>query len=288
MTQDATDDGRGQVDRRSALKLFGGAALGAAGLATVGTGSAVAQTPSSNASRTTSSMPSCTLTPEITEGPYYLDLEKVRSDIHEDRPGVPLRVRFLVMNTETCEPLRHAAVDIWHCDARGTYSGYDVPEPTSIPAPDPTKPPPTGTPPANQHVDPVNDKTFLRGVQLTDHQGYAEFETIYPGWYNFRAVHIHVKVHVAGTITGRTYQGGHVSHTGQFFMPDGENTTIAALKPYVDNPITRLTNEQDLMYDETGSSGVFTVSKDRSHARRRGLLATVSMSVNPSATPAPA
>ncbi len=239
------------------------------------------------------STPSCTLTPEITEGPYYVDLEKIRSDIHEDRPGLPLRVRFQVMNTETCEPLRHAAVDIWHCDARGTYSGYDTPEPTSIPAPDPTQPPPTGTPPANAHVDPVNTLTFLRGVQLTDHGGWVEFETVYPGWYNFRAVHIHVKVHVAGTITGhtysgRTYEGGHVSHTGQFFMPDDYNAEIAATKPYVDNPITRLTNEEDLMFTKTGSSGVLAVSKDRANVRRRGLLAVASMSVNPSATPAPA
>jgi hypothetical protein len=34
----------------------------------------------------------CTLTPEQTEGPYYFDVDSIRSDIREDREGVRLRL----------------------------------------------------------------------------------------------------------------------------------------------------------------------------------------------------
>lgn len=35
---------------------------------------------------------------------------------------------------------------------------------------------------------------FFRGYQVTDATGKAQFTTIYPGWYQARAVHIHFKV----------------------------------------------------------------------------------------------
>jgi len=34
----------------------------------------------------------------------------------------------------------------------------------------------------------------LRGYQITDENGIAEFITIYPGWYSGRTVHIHFKI----------------------------------------------------------------------------------------------
>ena len=65
----------------------------------------------------------CSLTPEMTEGPFYLPLDLVRKDITEGKAGIPLPLRITVMNATTCEPLANAAVDIWHCDAQGAYSG---------------------------------------------------------------------------------------------------------------------------------------------------------------------
>src|SRR6202167_4537387 len=70
------------------------------------------------------STPSCTLVPEQEEGPYYIDDEKLRRDITEDRPGVPLKLRLAVVDAARCMPLQNAAVDIWHCDALGVYSGF--------------------------------------------------------------------------------------------------------------------------------------------------------------------
>ncbi len=66
---------------------------------------------------------SCTLTPELEEGPYYLDDIFFRSNITEDQIGIPLVLRFKVVNTE-CEPLADTFVDIWHCNSTGFYSGY--------------------------------------------------------------------------------------------------------------------------------------------------------------------
>ena len=76
-------------------------------------------------------------------------------------------------DASTCKPVKGAAVDIWHASAAGRYSGEA----------------------ANDTVGPH----VLRGIQRTDARGLALFETVYPGWYTGRAVHIHVKVHVGGT-----------------------------------------------------------------------------------------
>src|SRR5688572_10000554 len=68
---------------------------------------------------------SCTVAPETTEGPYYLDIERVRSDIREDREGVVLRLTLRVQRGAECAPVRDAVVSIWHCDAVGAYSGFE-------------------------------------------------------------------------------------------------------------------------------------------------------------------
>ncbi|MDQ0600352.1 hypothetical protein QF037_004697 [Streptomyces canus] len=65
------------------------------------------------------------LTSEIIEGPYYIDADKIRRDVTEDRPGIPFVLTIKVIDNETCRPVRNAAVDIWHCDAVGVCSGYE-------------------------------------------------------------------------------------------------------------------------------------------------------------------
>ncbi|MEO6468998.1 MAG: hypothetical protein ABIP21_07855 [Acidimicrobiia bacterium] len=82
----------------------------------------VEPTPTSGADAAT---PACVLTPEQTEGPFYLDDATVRSDITEGRPGVPLELEFAVVDAQQCTPMSGVAVDIWHCDALGEYSGTD-------------------------------------------------------------------------------------------------------------------------------------------------------------------
>src|SRR5580704_15256380 len=68
--------------------------------------------------------PSCALTPEQETGPYYIDYEQLRPDVSEGKPGVPLKLRIALVDSKSCAPLNSAAVDIWHCDASGVYSGF--------------------------------------------------------------------------------------------------------------------------------------------------------------------
>lgn len=62
------------------------------------------------------------LMPEQEEGPFYVDLGKVRANIVEGQEGVPLDLRVRVIDHEACEPVHDAAVDIWQCNAYGVYS----------------------------------------------------------------------------------------------------------------------------------------------------------------------
>src|SRR5258706_13189732 len=95
--------------------------------------------------------PVCTLTPEQIEGPFYLDQARVREDISEGKPGVPLRLVLRVLGASaSCAPVPGAPVGVWQCDGLGIYSRYE------------------GAAIAPRHVEPVDDKTFLRGTQLTD------------------------------------------------------------------------------------------------------------------------
>ncbi|MFN0241270.1 MAG: hypothetical protein ACKVWV_00075 [Planctomycetota bacterium] len=110
----------------------------------------------------------CTMTPSSIVGPYYLNLNLVRSDITEGMPGLPTRVYLHVVRASDCTPIPNAAVDVWHCDALGRYSGF-----------------------ANQGT---GGQTFLRGIQFTDESGLAMFDTVYPGWYPGRTTHMHLKV----------------------------------------------------------------------------------------------
>jgi protocatechuate 3,4-dioxygenase beta subunit len=150
----------------------------------------------------------------LTEGPYYLAHEKVRRNITEGKPGTPLRLNLKVVSTSSCKPIKGATVDIWHADASGVYSGVAG-----------------------------NTGTFLRGIQRTDRNGLAVFDTIYPGWYQGRAVHIHVKVHV----------GGKVVHTGQLFFPDALTEQVYKAAAYRVRGNPDVSDAADSIYRNGGS-----------------------------------
>ncbi|GAB3963605.1 hypothetical protein GCM10029978_022020 [Actinoallomurus acanthiterrae] len=280
------------VNRRAALTALGGAGLGAAGIVALGRAAAGASTTHGP----TGPKPACVLVPELTEGPYYLDYELFRRDITEHKEGVPLILRATVVDATTCAPIPRAALDIWHCDALGEYSGYTAmgvggangggpgggPPPTGTPtAPPPGSPPPGG---GGGHAEPTDKLTFLRGVQLTDRRGVVEFRTLYPGWYMGRAIHIHAKVHIGGKVVGKKYTGGHVAHTGQFFFDEKVTERIAKLQPYAINTTHRTTLDEDGIYRDGGSAGLVTLRPLHKGPITHGLLATIVVGVNPDAT----
>jgi protocatechuate 3,4-dioxygenase beta subunit len=208
----------------------------------------------------TTTRPDCVLTPEQEEGPFYIDLGKVRRDIVENRPGVPLALALTVVDSNTCRPIRDAAVDIWHCDGLGVYSG----EPS----------------------EGSKGEIYLRGIQLTGGNGVAEFATIYPGQYPGRTTHIHVKIHIGGRRSDGTYSGGHVSHTGQLFSSDRHDAEVFALAPY-DRNTTELTprNADGVYRYQGGSSSVLVIARAGSSLGRDGFTARATLGVDSSATP---
>ena len=161
--------------------------------------------------------PVCTLTPEQIEGPFYLDQAHIREDIAEGKPGAPLQLVLRVLEASaSCAPIPQAAVDVWQCDALGVYSGYE------------------GVAIAPGHVEPVDDKTFLRGTQLTDAAGAVRFRTIYPGWYSGRTPHVHLKLRV-----------GAKAVTTQLYFPDEVTNAVYARAPYDRHPNRDTTNVTD-------------------------------------------
>ena len=213
----------------------------------------------------------CLMTPEQTEGPFYLDTDLLREDVTEGTPGLPLRLQVLVADSQACIPLTNAAVDIWHCDAQGFYSGVNARPGSAADAPA------------------VDSGTFLRGIQVTGEDGVAEFTTIYPGWYSGRTVHIHMKVHIDGDVVDEdTYDGGHVSHTGQIYFDDAISDVVySTSEAYAGRDDSRRTrNDQDNILgnhlDEPGF--LISLSPLDENDPSQGYLGVITIGVNPNAT----
>jgi protocatechuate 3,4-dioxygenase beta subunit len=164
----------------------------------------------------------CVLTPEMTEGPFYLDINKVRADVTEGRPGTPLALRLTIVNATTCKPIADAAVDIWHTDALGTYSGVEG-----------------------------DAGIYMRGTLRSDANGVVDFKTVYPGWYNGRTVHIHTMVHV----------GGNAVHTGQLFFDDAVTDVAYKAAPYSKRGARDQRNASDGIYQNGGASSTLMPTK---------------------------
>ena len=223
-----------RITRRGSLVRLGG--FFATALAAGGWRAAASESPSGPAGVASGAV-KCVLTPELTEGPYYLPNEKVRRNITEGRPGTPFTLRTTVVDASTCKVIRGAAVDVWHCDAVGVYSGVQQ----SV-----------GT-------------TFMRGIQKTKANGVATFQTVYPGWYMGRAVHIHVKVHLGGTVV----------HTGQLFFPDTLTDAVYKRAPYNSRGPRDTRNANDSIYRNGGSKGMLSLRKSGS-----GYVGTITMGVH--------
>jgi protocatechuate 3,4-dioxygenase beta subunit len=104
---------------------------------------------------------SASVTPSLTEGPYYKSGSPEQADLYQDgMAGTKLVITGYVYDTN-CQPVANAWLDFWQADANGTYdnSGYT-----------------------------------LRGHQYTDENGRFQLTTVVPGLYPGRTEHIHFKV----------------------------------------------------------------------------------------------
>lgn len=228
------------LSRREALALFGitgSAALLAACAPISGMGrpSGAAADLSAIEAINASLPPTCVVRPELTEGPLFVDEMLNRSDIRLDpsnnqvSEGTEFNLTFRVskVGNNACTPLEGIQVDIWHCDAQGIYSD------------------------TNQLGMSTVGQKFLRGFQKTDANGIASFTTIYPGWYEGRAVHIHFKM--------RTSDG--YDFTSQLFFDDALNDEVFATTPYSQKGNGQIRNGNDGIYRQGGEQMILAVEK---------------------------
>ena len=146
--------------------------------------------------------------------------------------GIPLRLILHVYDVDdidgdgvgSCTPLTKAKVDVWHANPQGIYSGVQD----------------TGT----------GQNNYLRGYQMTDENGTVQFTTVYPGWYEGRAIHIHVKV--------RNFEGSNetLEWTSQFYLNNSINEQVHTKPPYNNHGLVDMTNEEDFIYTGPSSDGL--------------------------------
>ena len=165
----------------------------------------------------------CAVTPTETVGPYPSLIDLFRSDIRESKSGTQLDLAITVVNTATsCAPLAGVNVEIWQCDATGNYSQYGS----------------------------ERTQTYLRGIQTTDANGQVRFTTVYPGWYQGRATHIHVEV---------TRNGQSLKVT-QIAFPDSINNDVHGSGVYASRGSNPTTNTRDMIFADSINSEMASVA----------------------------
>jgi protocatechuate 3,4-dioxygenase beta subunit len=247
------------ITRRRSLALLSSSAAGLLIAGKGGFGTAFAKT-SDGDDYVANGAKAGTLTAEQEEGPFYVAVDDVREDIVLGQTGLPLQLEITIINAKTCRPLKHAAVDIWHCNASGIYS--DISSENTV------------------------GKTYLRGVQFTNKHGLVSFRTIFPGHYSGRTTHIHARTHIGSTDSRRRLVGGHIAHTGQMFPSDAVDKEVYKLSPYSAETASIVTHSEDRVWtDQHGSEARLKVKKIGNRLSK-GLAASVTLAVNPSATPA--
>lgn len=184
------------AQRRRALRMLGGMAVGTLPLMGCGGGDSTTTTTTgtttgtTTTTTTTGTVTSCTAIPSETAGPYPGDGSNsnssgvvnvltqtgvVRSDLRSSfgglsgtASGVPLTITLRLVNTAaSCADLSGYAVYLWHCTADGNYSLYS-----------------SG----------ITAQNYLRGVQVADANGQVTFTSVFPGCYSGRWPHIHFEV----------------------------------------------------------------------------------------------
>jgi len=181
---------------------------------------------------------SCVLSPETTEGPFYVTGEAIRSNIVDGERGVPLHLDIQMVDVTTCQPVKGVYIEIWGANATGVYSG-------AIAA-------------VNGNVnDKANfNRAFLRGIQQTDADGVVQFDTNFPGHYAGRASHVHIITHVedAKAKENNTLWNLRVRHAGQAFFDQDLINAVEATAPYSTNRQARTANARDaILIQETGN-----------------------------------
>ncbi|KAK2627991.1 hypothetical protein QTJ16_002637 [Diplocarpon rosae] len=176
---------------------------------------------------------------KVTEGPYYVAGEYVRSDLREaSQTGIDLILDFQAIDVSTCEPVPDIMLTLWSVNSTGVYSGVVAT--------------------ANGNGDDLANinTTHSRGIQPTDEDGVAQFTTYYPGHYAGRTHHLHIVTHVGGTLfPNNTFAGPAVSHIGQIFFDEDLSSRVETTEPYVNNDLPLMLNADDGIFADAAAAG---------------------------------
>ena len=136
-----------------------------------------------------------------------------------------LRLTVKVVNVNNaCAAVANANAEIWLCDAAGSYSEYGS----------------------------ATQATYLRGIQTTNANGEVNFTTIYPGWYQGRATHIHVEVTIAGVSR----------KVSQIAFPESVNDAVHRTGVYESRGTNPMANLSDGIFADSLSAEIVTPTGD--------------------------
>ncbi|TCN60479.1 intradiol ring-cleavage dioxygenase [Flavobacterium circumlabens] len=175
----------------------------------------------------------CTVSPSETKGPFPIKTpsQLVLENIKSDRIGIALLINLTIESkNNNCLPLAGVLVDVWHCDKDGNYSEYG------------------GT--TMQQTD-YTSVHFLRGRQTTDSKGEASFLSIFPGWYQGRAPHIHVEV--------LTSSGTSLLVT-QIAFPENVSSAVYSSTNYASHGQADTSNTKDNVFSDSLANELATLT----------------------------
>ncbi len=244
------------INRRTALRLLGGAGLGVLAACSRSTPRA-ASTPTTIASATNtatagSTTAACVEIPSETGGPFPGDGSNgpdvltesgvVRGDIRSSfagssgvAAGVPLAINLAIVDaSKACAPLQGAAMYLWHCDREGRYSLYS---------------------------QGATDQNYLRGVQAADSKGLLTFESIFPACYSGRWPHIHFEIYKSiADATGR----GTLLKTTQLALPQAVCKEVYGTSGYEQSVrnLAQVSLDRDLVFADGYQTQLATVTGD--------------------------
>ena len=232
-------------NRREALGLLGAASAAVAAACGSSPTTPTSTTSGSSTGGTTTSS-ACAVSPDETAGPYpdrtgmASNSAFYRQDVTEGKSGLPLTLALTIVNVRNnCAPVANANVEIWQCDAVGSYSEYGS----------------------------AAGQTFLRGLQTTNANGVVTFRTIYPGWYMGRATHIHLQV----------YLNGAVVKTTQVAFPETISSAVYRTGVYASHGQNSTTNSSDNVFSDGTDHELATLSGDTSSGYTATLTVGISV-----------
>jgi len=194
----------------------------------------------------------CVLLPEQTAGPFPLDEQFVRRDITEGIDGRPMHLGFRVVDN-ACAAVPGAQVEVWHCDVTGDYSAFED---------------------GGSGKDEGPGTTFLRGTQIADADGIVELFSIVPGWYEGRAVHIHLRVRVDDATV----------LTSQVYFDPAHLETVYGRAPYAERGLPDTSNEDDGFAGDVATNGTLLATSEATTERGEpSTLALLNLGIDPAA-----